>query len=79
MSIKYTEVEQRLLNVLQDGKPHNPQELLDCLNGDLPTKDNLRNTLYVLRKKLHHRGEEIILRSEGRRTTYIHVRLLSSQ
>ena len=65
MKLNLTPTEQRLFDLLEDGKPHKPEVLL-------PLIDELadRNTLYVhlcrLRAKLRPHDEEIVAQSLGK-------------
>ena len=79
----FTPIQQRLMEVLQDGELHNQWELFDCLQDSQASLENLRTHICLLRKKLKNRGQEIISNtSRGRLTEgipqYQLVRLISS-
>jgi hypothetical protein len=57
---EFTPTEKRILNVLRDGQNHTKQELLACLNEDMPSKRLLSVTLFRIRKKLKTIGHDIV-------------------
>lgn len=75
----FTKTELAILEVLKDGVPHEPAELLLCLNNDMSTKHNLVPHLNSIRKQLRPAGQDIICKSLGRRVQYVWIRLLHHQ
>lgn len=71
----FTPTEQRILDVLSDGKSHIRAELLRCLD-DLSIESSVRPHLMRLRAKLRLRGETIVRVWVQRRCEYQHVRLV---
>jgi len=52
--------EQKLYDLLSDGKEHGRKELLPCLDDELASMDLLRTYMYRLRKKLAPHGIAVI-------------------
>lgn len=78
---EFTKTEQRILRVLADGEAHTAEELFGCLNddcnGDVPNlKNNLKQVLFHLRKKMAPSGRMVVSEWNYRRAVYRHVRLL---
>ena len=69
----YTPTQKRLLAVLDDGMPHAPKVLLDCID-ELADENSLKFHLCVLRKKLALIGRDVVFR-EG---AYRMMRTLAS-
>jgi hypothetical protein len=57
--IKLTPTQQRMIDVLGDGKLHTRQELHTCLCDRLGSLNNIREHLNLLRKKLQPAGMEV--------------------
>jgi DNA-binding CsgD family transcriptional regulator len=75
----YTDSEQKIVDLLADGKPHRPDEIRACLGGDaLLTNKNISSHIYRIRRLLRHKNETIICQSEGTRKVYIQVKFLHS-
>ena len=72
----WTPTQRRMLEVLSDGLPHTKEELHACC-GPSCVK-NVRMHLSILRKKLRHKGQDIVCRFDKRVIKYQHVRLLVS-
>lgn len=73
-----TKAEQRLFNVLQDGRLHPFQELFDALDNDLNSAVVVRVHLFHMRKKLRPAGYDITSLKDGGTLRYQLVRLLAS-
>jgi hypothetical protein len=76
---RWTPTQQRILDVLSDGRPHDRDELLKCLWDDLSGGGALRQQVYLIRSVLRAVGEDIVCEFGWRRTIrYRHVRLLTA-
>ncbi len=77
---KFTPTEQRILQVLSDGKPHHKSEFYECLFDDMSVDKNKAVTNHVLRirEKLRVDGYDIVCSLRYRKSYYTHVRLLST-
>ena len=71
-------IQERILNLLQDGNAHPREEVLSELQDSEATFKNLWPHIFRLRKTLEPRGESIICELRGRKILYRHVRLLPS-
>lgn len=73
--IQFTDQEQRILNVLGDGKPHSVDELMTCLWDELSGRTALRTCLTAIRKKLEPYSQYIhcIESRNGGPSRYVHV------
>ena len=69
----YTPTERRMLAILGDGLPHLKREMLSCLNDDLADESTVEGHLINLRKKLRHRGRDVLGQYVNNR---YHVRLV---
>jgi len=69
-----TPTQKRMLAVLQDGEPHDPIELHECLEDELADMVNVRVHVSALRKRLRAAGRDVVSR-EG---CYRLVRLIAS-
>ena len=59
-----TPTQQRLYDVLADGKPHTMPELFECIDDNLGYPTKLLNThVWYLRRKLNPRGLDVTCRS----------------
>lgn len=74
----YVSVEQRMLNVLSDYKPHILAELHVCLEDTLGPLRNVHAHLTSLRKKLRPIGETILCERIDGVAYFRHVRLVAS-
>lgn len=75
--IEYTRNEQRILEVLSDGRNHAPQELLESLIDDMAGMSALQMHISRLRKKLAQVGQDIKCVVTDHGFCYCHVRLIS--
>lgn len=76
--LEFTVTQQKLIDILQDGLPHNRFELRDAIDGELTSLTNMQNHVSHIRKKLRPIGQDIICELVHGRICYRHVRLLSS-
>jgi hypothetical protein len=76
--VRFTPVQQRMLAVLSDGKPHSREALLECLQDDQCSAKGHLAHLTAIRKILRRRSEDIICVYNCRRPFWQHVRLLAS-
>jgi len=76
----FSVTESKILNVLLDGKPHIPEEIMDSYGDGFTTRKNLAVHICHIRKRLEPRGETIVCLSRGRvrSIAYQWVRLLPS-
>lgn len=79
MAPKFSILQQKILNVLANGKPHPRQELLDQMDDPLATFRNLNDHIYRLRKKLRPNGHDVICENVHRRICYRHVILIGGE
>jgi hypothetical protein len=77
MQPKLTPTQQRMLDLLSDGLPHNKAELHALLWDNLSYANTIQVHISALRKVLRARGEDILCEFIHRRLHYRHVRLLS--
>lgn len=78
MSIQFTPTEQKIIDILQDGRPHHRSELRDALDGEFTALVNVQNHLSRIRKKIQPMGQDIVCELVNRRICYRQVRLLAS-
>lgn len=78
MTRKTPTVQQRMLAVLADGKPHRAEELHACLMDEMGASRNIRAHLTAIRKQLRPKGEDIVCVFVDRKYQYRWVRLLQS-
>jgi len=71
----FTPTEQRILDVVKDGKPHGPVELHKCLDDELSPVIAIRCHLSNMRKKLRPMGYDIVHVMIGRTHHYRYVSL----
>ena len=74
----FNQVELRILQVTADGKGHKPEEIMACMDV-LADKNNMHQTIFVLRNKLKSIGQDIVAQSHGKRVQYRRFRLLVSE
>lgn len=81
--IHFTPTQQRMLDVLKDGKGHTLAELQACLDDELTEKKAVNVHLTYLRKKLRGLGRDVVAQlsfdETGRRFLYRQVRTMSSE
>lgn len=75
--MKFSPIQQRMLEVLSDGLPHTPLELHACLDDELGPVRNIRAHLTAIRKKLLTKGQTIVGYYHLGKVHYRHVRLLN--
>lgn len=73
-----TATEQRIFNLLSDGKPHTKEEVHTCLNDELSPVSAIANHISRMRKQLRHHAKDILCRYGGGKTTYQLIRLTHS-
>ena len=79
MVIRYTPTEQKILDILADGRPHSREELKKLLpDGEMNGKKALPGHITNLRKKLNPIGESVLCELHKRQIHYRHVRLIST-
>lgn len=72
----FTPTETRILRVLADGNRHHKDELFQCLEDDLASKNALEVRICMIRKKLEPKAETILVEWWQRRRYYRQVRLI---
>lgn len=72
MALQWTPIQTKMLEVLNDGKPHTKEELHACLNDDLAPINNIYPHVSAINAKL--RPYEQLILWEGNR--YRRVRIL---
>lgn len=73
---KLPPVQQRILNLLSDGKRHSRVEIHGCLHDELSKLNAIWGPISDLRKILRPKGEDILCEIQGRGIFYRHIRLL---
>lgn len=71
---RYTPLERKMLELLEDGSRHSRYELLALWNDEMATVNNVYDALSRLRKKIEPRGELILCELWQRKSYYRHVR-----
>lgn len=74
--MKFSGVQQRMLDVLSDGLSHTPKELQACLHDELGSITNIRAHLTHLRKKLRPMGSDVLCEMLNGETMYRQVRMM---
>jgi hypothetical protein len=74
----FTETQQRILELLSDGKPHRRMELKAQLPDELSSLTAMQMHVSVMRKVLNPKGEDIVCRFTKEGISYQHIRLLSN-
>lgn len=74
---KFTETEERVLRVLDDGLPHHPQELVEAIDTQAD-KNTLSVHLVSIRKKLRPVGHDVLTEYIHHKAFYRHVMLICS-
>jgi hypothetical protein len=72
----WTPTQQRIYDLLSDGRMHQRKELEACLNDDMAGQSTLRFHICVMRRKLRPIGENIASTILDQRTYYQHVRFI---
>ncbi len=76
---KFTPTQQRIIDVLSDGKPHSRKELKGCLPDELAELKTVNVHIAHIRVKLRPIGEDIICEMGSMyQLGFRHVRLLTS-
>lgn len=65
-----TPTQRRLVEVLNDGRRHTPEELRTCIDDELSHKRNLNVHIYWLRKQLNSVGRDVVYESSALGTGY---------
>lgn len=73
---KFTPTQQRIVDLLSDGKPHTRKELHGCLWDELASRSMIKYHLCHIRKVLRPRGEDILCLYLNRTYQYQHVKLI---
>lgn len=67
----YTPTEQRLLNLLNDGRPHTREEMIKVgPDPEMPSWPNVFRSMTKLRAKLRMIGRDIVCVSKGKAGTF---------
>lgn len=77
MPDSFTPTQQKILDVLSDGKSHSRQELIDCLEDAVADRKNLNVHLSNLRARMRPAGHDVIYCPRHRKAYYRHVVLIS--
>lgn len=72
----WTPTQQRMIDLLSDGMPHDRHELHACLDDPLSSLATIKFHLSLIRRIIRLRGEDIICELWERKIHYRHVRLL---
>jgi hypothetical protein len=75
---QFTETEQKIVNILIDGRSHHREELRACIDGEFTALVTMQNHLKNMRKKLRPKGQDIICEFVNRQLHYRWVRLLAN-
>lgn len=73
-----TATEQRIFNLLSDGRPHTKEEIHTCINDELAPVSAIANHISRMRKQLRVHGKDVICSYRGGVTKYQLVRLMHS-
>lgn len=74
--VTFTTIEQRIMSVLADGRPHHRNEILDCLLDPLAQRYNVYNHISRIRSKLRPHQHDILCVIRQGTIFYQHVILL---
>lgn len=79
--LELTPTQQRIYDLLKDGKPHAPTEIRECLWDELGHVKNIKKHIHLLRKALKPEGKGILVDyvPPGRRLHYRQVRFLNQE
>jgi hypothetical protein len=72
----WTPTQQKIINVLSDGQPHQKRELQDCLD-ELAEPNAIHVHVTLIRRKLRPVGEEILCVNRDGKSYFRHVRVVS--
>ena len=75
---KFTKTEQKILDILSDGRPHLLSELRAALWDEQSHDSGIRGHVFRMRRKLWVKGHDIISTWKDRKSYYQHVILLRS-
>jgi hypothetical protein len=75
----YTPSEQRIIDLLADGMPHERREVLACLKDEMATLNSLSVMIHRLRPKVRELGQEIVTEYRRGGYWYRHIILLSGR
>jgi hypothetical protein len=75
--IVFTAIQQRMIAVLSDGRPHTRKELHACLWDEKAKLSSICFHLSLIRSKLRTQGQDILCEWYNKSFHYRHVRLLS--
>jgi hypothetical protein len=75
---RLTEVQQKILAVLEDGQPHTAKELMACLYDEKSDIKVLHTYIHFLRKKVRERGQDIVVEKWSNVTLWRLARSLAS-
>lgn len=73
---RWTPTQQRMIDLLSDGMPHDRKELHRCLDDELAQLSAIQFHLSMIRRVLRPRGEDILCVLFDRKIHYQHIRLL---
>lgn len=76
--MRLTPTEQRIWDVLSDGRPHRTHELVACLLDSQATPRNMRQHLSQIRAKIRASGEAVLCEIHNRQVHYRRVKLLTA-
>lgn len=71
--MKLTPTQQRIMDLLADGKGHTREELHKCMPDELSSIANLYVHVHHLNRRLKQQGQEVVSRYEDGRYLYRHV------
>ena len=74
----FTPTQQRIVDLLSDGRAHTREEVQKCLVDELGPVENIRPHLTSLRKILRPHGKDIACQLLNRKSYYVLVRVLAS-
>ena len=76
--MKFTPIQERILQVLSDGRAHTKAELFACLDDELADRNGtaVNRQLGKMREQLRPNGEDIICEFYLKKYLYRHVRLI---
>lgn len=73
----FTPIEEKLLDLLRDGKPHSIQSIKEAIDPDHPDLvETWKEHISRLRKKTEQQGYAIIYAPVSREVNYSHYRLV---
>lgn len=75
--MEFTPIQQRIIELLSDGMPHDRSEVLKCIGDPLADYANLYPHISYLRTKLVQKGEWIVYEAYRGSLMYRHVKLIA--